>query len=101
NRDLKAESAAHRFRQDLYYRLSVFPIDVPPLRERREDIPELAAHFLASACARFNIPQPTLKQRHVIELQAYDWPGNVRELQNVVERAAIRAQAHGLVFHLS
>ncbi len=101
NRDLKQEATSHRFRQDLYYRLSVFPVEIPPLRDRVEDIPELAAHFLQSACARFRIAPLKLKQKHLLELRSYDWPGNVRELQNVVERAAITARVGGLQFNLS
>jgi transcriptional regulator with GAF, ATPase, and Fis domain len=89
NRDLHAEVDAGRFRQDLYYRLSVFPIEVPPLRARKEDVPLLAAHFLDASCRELGMPPRRLKQRHVLELQAYDWPGNVRELQNVIERAVI------------
>jgi transcriptional regulator with GAF, ATPase, and Fis domain len=100
NRSLDNDSTATRFRPDLYYRLSVFPIQMPPLRERREDIPELALHFLASASKRFGLPPATLKQRHVQELQAYDWPGNIRELQNVVERAVITSQGRDLEFEL-
>ncbi len=100
NRSLVNDSTATRFRPDLYYRLSVFPIHVPPLRERREDIPELALHFLASASKRFGLPPATLKQRHVQDLQAYDWPGNIRELQNVVERAVITSQGRDLEFEL-
>jgi hydrogenase-4 transcriptional activator len=100
NRDLKEEVAAKRFRQDLFYRLSVFPVEIPPLRERVEDIPTLAMHFLQQTCTRLGITQPVLKQRHVMELQAYDWPGNIRELQNVIERAVITAGAHGLQFDI-
>lgn len=100
NRSLANDSTATRFRPDLYYRLSVFPIHVPPLRERRDDIPELALHFLATAAKRFGLPPATLKQRHVQELQAYDWPGNIRELQNVVERAVITSQGRDLEFEL-
>jgi len=100
NRSLVNDSTATRFRPDLYYRLSVFPIQVPPLRERRDDIPELALHFLAAASKRFGLPPATLKQRHVQELQAYDWPGNIRELQNVVERAVITSQGRDLEFEL-
>ena len=100
NRDLKEEVAAKRFRQDLYYRLSVFPVEIPPLRERVEDIPVLASHFLTQVCTRLGITQPVLKQRHVMELQQYDWPGNIRELQNVIERAVITAESRGLRFDL-
>ena len=80
-----------------YYRLSVFPIHVPSLRE---DIPELALHFLDAASKRFGLPPATLKQRHVGELQAYGWPGNIRELQNVIERAVITSQGRDLEFKL-
>jgi transcriptional regulator with GAF, ATPase, and Fis domain len=89
NRDLKAEVKEGRFREDLYFRLGVFPLDVPPLRERLDDIPLLATHFLEQASARSNRPEIQLRQRDVDALQAYDWPGNVRELQNVIERAVI------------
>ena len=77
------------FREDLYYRLSVFPIEVPPLRARTEDIPVLARHFVAAACQRFNRVPLQLSDRQIQQLQSYDWPGNVRELQNIIERAVI------------
>jgi transcriptional regulator with GAF, ATPase, and Fis domain len=96
NRALKKEADRGAFRQDLYFRLSVFPVESPALRERQEDIPLLAAHFLQRAANRFQVPLPVLKQRHVMQLQQYGWPGNVRELQNVMERAAITAQ-HGVL----
>ena len=80
NRDLRKEAEENRFRQDLYFRLSVFPIVVPPLRDRVEDIPVLATRFLSLACQRFSVPPLTLTTRHVQLLQGYDWPGNVREL---------------------
>jgi len=89
NRDLEQEVAAGRFREDLYFRLNVFPIASVPLRERVEDVPLLAAHFLASAARRFGREGLRLSQADVQRLQAYDWPGNVRELQNVLERAVI------------
>src|SRR5208282_462333 len=89
NRDLKKEIDAGRFRQDLFYRLSVFPIEVPPLRERREDIPWLATHFLAQSARRMNRPVPRISQTALSALGAHDWPGNVRELQNTIERAII------------
>jgi DNA-binding NtrC family response regulator len=69
--------------------LSVFPIEVPPLRERREDIPPLAAHFVRQSARRMNRPELRMTQAALSELVAYDWPGNVRELQNIVERAVI------------
>jgi len=89
NRDLQKEVEAGRFRQDLYYRLNVFPIEVAPLRRRKEDIPLLASHLLEHAARKLNCAQPRLTKAHVIKLQSYDWPGNVRELQNVIERAVI------------
>jgi hydrogenase-4 transcriptional activator len=92
NRDLEAEVKAGRFRQDLYYRLSVFPIELPALRERVEDIASLAQHFLGQASRKMGKTVPRLTGAQVRELEAYDWPGNVRELQNVIERAVIRAQ---------
>jgi transcriptional regulator with GAF, ATPase, and Fis domain len=98
NRDLAAESAAGRFRMDLYYRLSVFPIEVPPLRERAEDIPALALHFAERAAQRLGSSIPRLPQSEARALQRYVWPGNVRELQHVVERAVILAQGGTLRF---
>jgi transcriptional regulator with GAF, ATPase, and Fis domain len=100
NRDLKKEVAAGRFRQDLYYRLNVFPIEVVPLRLRKEDIPLLAEHFLRTISAKMNRPAPGLTRSLVVELQAYGWPGNVRELQNVVERAIITSRSGRLRFDL-
>jgi transcriptional regulator with GAF, ATPase, and Fis domain len=92
NRDLEAEVKAGRFREDLYYRLSVFPITLPPLRERQEDIVMLAQHFLNQAARKMGKTLHRLTHAQMRELEAYDWPGNVRELQNVIERAVIRAQ---------
>ena len=100
NRDLQGEVKAGRFREDLFYRLSVFPIHVVPLRDRKEDIPELADHFLVQSCRKIGVETPKLKKRHVAELERYGWPGNVRELQNVVERAVIRSRFGPLDFHL-
>ena len=91
NRDLTAEVAAGRFREDLYYRLNVFPIPLAPLRNRLGDIPALAAHFIESARVRLNRPDVRLTNANVAAMQAYEWPGNVRELQNCIERAVIRA----------
>ena len=100
NRDLRREVDAGRFRQDLFYRLNVFPIEVAPLRERDADIPLLAAHFLDLAARRFDRPRPRLTKADVAKLQAYDWPGNVRELQNVIERAVITSSGSALRFDL-
>jgi transcriptional regulator with GAF, ATPase, and Fis domain len=98
NRDLESAVRAGQFRQDLYYRLSIFPTRVPPLRERKEDIPILAAHFLEAACKRFNRPGLRLTDSQIQQLISHDWPGNVRELQNVVERAVIAARSGSLQF---
>ncbi|MDB6110120.1 MAG: sigma54 specific transcriptional regulator with sensor, Fis family [Pedosphaera sp.] len=100
NRDLLAEAKAGRFRLDLYYRLSVFPMEIPPLRERREDIGPLAEHFVAQSVKRLGIVRPRLTNANVRELEGYDWPGNVRELQNVIERALILSRNHRLQFEL-
>jgi transcriptional regulator with GAF, ATPase, and Fis domain len=89
NRDLRAEAEAGRFRQDLFYRLSVFPVELPPLRKRKEDIPLLADHFLHAAARKVGRPTPRLTLVNIQRLQQYDWPGNVRELQHVIERAVI------------
>ena len=92
NRDLEEDVASGRFRQDLYYRLSVFPIDVPALRKRPEDIPLLAEHFIRLLSRRLKIPTLRLTRAQIRLLEEYDWPGNVRELENVIERAAIVAR---------
>lgn len=100
NRDLKGEVERGDFRQDLFFRLNVFPIECSPLRERRDDIPLLAQHFLRLSCQRLNVPEPRLSRANAEELQGYPWPGNARELQNVVERAAILSRNGRLVFNL-
>jgi formate hydrogenlyase transcriptional activator len=100
NRQLAGEVEQGRFREDLYYRLSVFPIDVPPLRLRRDDIEPLARHFLREAAHRLGRPEPALRAYQVDVLRAYDWPGNVRELQHAVERAVIVAVDGELLFEL-
>jgi formate hydrogenlyase transcriptional activator len=100
NRDLKREVDDGRFRQDLFYRLSVFPIEVPPLRERREDIPPLVEHFLAQSARRMSRPAMRITQAAQSQLTAHDWPGNVRELQNTVERAVILSREGPLRFDL-
>jgi transcriptional regulator with GAF, ATPase, and Fis domain len=100
NRDLRAEVEAGRFRQDLYYRLSVFPVELPPLRRRVEDIPLLAEHFLALASRKLGRPKPRLTLASVQQLQQYHWPGNVRELQHVIERAVITAAGARLAIEL-
>ena len=101
NRDLKKEVAAGRFREDLYYRLNVFPIQVPTLRERAEDIPLLARHFIELSAKDLRCPTPSrLTRAGVTKLQSYDWPGNIRELQNVIERAVIISRCGALDFDL-
>lgn len=100
NRNLKKEVDEARFRQDLFYRLSVFPIEVPPLRERREDIAPLVAHFIRQSARRMNRPEPQLTKAALDRLTSYDWPGNVRELQNTVERAIILWREGPLAFDL-
>ena len=92
-RPLEPEIAARRFREDLYYRLRVVPIDLPLLRDRRPDIPGLARHFMAKAAARAGLPERDFSDDALAALQAYDWPGNVRELGNVIDRLLIMAQA--------
>ncbi len=101
NRDLQKEMQEGRFREDLYFRLDVFPIEVPPLREREGDVAPLAHHFTRLASKRFNKPVSRLSDDNLETLEAYDWPGNVRELQNVIERAVIRARSGKLEFDLA
>jgi transcriptional regulator with GAF, ATPase, and Fis domain len=100
NRDLKKEVAEGRFREDLYYRLNVFPIQVMPLRERREDVPLLAQHFIKLSARDLGCPKPRLTRAGTIQLVTYDWPGNIRELRNVIERAVILARGGALEFDL-
>lgn len=101
NRNLESEVEAGRFRQDLYYRLSVFPIRTPSLKERMEDVPMLAQHFLRMAARRLPVPLPRLTEENLASLTSYDWPGNVRELQNVMERALILSRGGPLTFHFA
>ena len=89
NRRLEDEVKAGRFREDLWYRLNVFPITMPPLRQRREDIPQLVQHFVEKHCRKLGRPVLQISQGTMQDLQAHDWPGNVRELEAVVERAVI------------
>lgn len=100
NRNLKEEAQAGRFRQDLFYRLNVFPVEAPPLRQRMEDLPALAAHFLKTAVQKLNVPESRITQANLQNLQSYDWPGNIRELQNVMERAAILSKGGKLLLNL-
>ncbi|MEN7344175.1 MAG: sigma 54-interacting transcriptional regulator, partial [Pseudomonadota bacterium] len=101
NRDLREAVADGLFREDLYYRLSVFPIDVPPLRERADDVVHLAQHFLAQTAKDFGRNVPPLNRAEVNMLRAYSWPGNVRELKNVIERAVILSRGDKLRFDLT
>ena len=98
NRDLAAEVEAGRFRGDLFYRLNVFPIENPPLRDRREDIPLLAAHFIQASARRLHREPPRLTELALRQLMTRDWPGNIRELENVIERAMILARDGQLRF---
>jgi PAS domain S-box-containing protein len=100
NKDLKQEVESGRFRQDLYYRLNVFPLQISPLRERKEDIPLLAEYLLRVTAKNLHCPQPRLTKAHVGQLQRYNWPGNVRELQNVIERGLILSGRQGLEFDI-
>ena len=86
NRDLAAEVQAGNFRSDLFYRLNVVQLPLPPLRDRREDIPLLAAHYVERYARQFNVAPKTIEPAALAQLEGYDWPGNIRELQNVIER---------------
>jgi formate hydrogenlyase transcriptional activator len=100
NRDLAKEVDEGRFRQDLFYRLRVFPIEIPPLRERRDDIAPLAAHFIRQSARRMNRPEPAITEAALSQLTSYDWRGNVRQLQNVIERSIILWQEGPLTFDI-
>jgi DNA-binding NtrC family response regulator len=97
NRDLDEAVEQGKFRQDLYYRLNVVPIDLPPLRQRSEDIPELCRHFLHQVAKRENSPFRHVENDALRAMQRYSWPGNVRELQNILERAAVLESEPGIV----
>ena len=99
NRDLRDMVARGAFREDLYFRLNVFPIRSVPLRERLEDIPLLASHFLERASLAFNKPGIRMSLTQVAVLQQYAWPGNIRELQNVIERQTIVSRDGRVSFH--
>ncbi|MEQ8516479.1 MAG: sigma 54-interacting transcriptional regulator [Chromatocurvus sp.] len=101
NRDLAAEVRAGRFREDLFYRLSVFPIEVPALRERRSDIGVLAKHFVDLACVELRKDKLRISRRQIEQLEAHSWPGNVRELKNVIERAVILSRGKKLRLDLA
>ena len=99
NRDLSAEMEAGRFREDLFYRVAVYPITVPPLCDRRDDIPVLVQHFTRHFAQRRGLSIDEVPAEVMRRLQAYDWPGNIRELQNVIERAVLTTT--GSVLHLA
>ena len=90
-RNLVEEIAEGRFREDLYYRLNVVPVTIPPLADRREDIPALVEHFIAHYASERRVPTPEIAADAMVAMQSYDWPGNVRQLRNVVERTIILA----------
>ena len=100
NRNLEKEVEVGRFRQDLYYRLNVYPIEMAPLRKRPDDIPLLAAHLSKAVSKKLKCPEPRVQEAEVAKLQRYQWPGNVRELQNVIERAVITSRGTPLRFDL-
>jgi transcriptional regulator with GAF, ATPase, and Fis domain len=104
NRNLRAAVAARQYREDLYFRLSVFPITIPPLRERVDDIPRLARYFIDRFCRDLNKKPLALAPSAIEQMRAYSWPGNVRELQNCMERAAILTEGdtiHGRHLNLA
>lgn len=101
NQDLERLVVSGDFREDLFYRLSVFPIEVPPLRKRREDLVQLAQHFLERTCNDFGRKQLLLTRTQADDILSYDWPGNVRELKNVIERAVILSKGSSLRLDLS
>jgi formate hydrogenlyase transcriptional activator len=96
NRDLKRAVAEGRFREDLFYRLNVFPIAIPPLRERLDDVPRLTRHFVMTCATKLGKSIETISEQAMSKLSTYSWPGNVRELQNVIERAVILSPARRL-----
>jgi hydrogenase-4 transcriptional activator len=100
NKNLIEEIKNGRFREDLYYRLNVFPIEITPLRDRKEDISLLTTHFIEVFSRRLNRPAPRLTEANLMDLKAHDWPGNVRELQNIIERALILSPHGRLHFDL-
>jgi transcriptional regulator with GAF, ATPase, and Fis domain len=101
NRDLEQAVADGRFREDLFYRVSVFPIEVPPLRARGDDVIQLALHFLERTCQEFGHEPLTLSRQQAALLKQYNWPGNIRELKNVIERAVILSQGKVLRLDLA
>ena len=100
NKNLKIEVENQAFREDLFFRLNVFPVEAVPLRKRLEDIPLLAQHFIIIICKKLNQPEPRLTKADIKQLQSYGWQGNIRELQNVIERAIIISKGNRLQFDL-
>lgn len=100
NKNLKTEVENKKFREDLFFRLNVFPVEAVPLRARLEDIPLLTQHFISSICRKLNMPEPRLTRANIKQLQSYSWHGNVRELQNVIERAIIISKGNRMQFDL-
>src|SRR5207244_5887952 len=94
NRDLEAAIKQQQFREDLYYRLSVVVITLPPLRERKEDIPELVRYFLRKYAAELGVADPSIHGNATEFLQTQNWPGNVRELENVIRKVLLLAQGY-------
>jgi DNA-binding NtrC family response regulator len=92
NRDLLTEMRTGRFREDLFYRLNVLHIHVPPMRERRDDVPSLLAHYLDHYCGLHGVSRLAFSNDAIAALAAYDWPGNVRQLKNVVERVVVKTK---------
>lgn len=101
NKDLEKEVAAKQFRDDLFFRLNVFPIQIAPLRKRKEDIPQLAMHFVKKISKNLDLPCPRLTKANIMDLQQYHWPGNVRELENAIERALILSRSNSLRFDVN
>ena len=100
NHNLQRQVEAGRFREDLFYRLNVFPIQVPPLRERMEDVALLAKHFIETSVKELGCSKPRLTRAGIAKLENYHWPGNIRELRNVIERAIIISRGGALDFDL-
>jgi DNA-binding NtrC family response regulator len=93
--DLETMIEKGAFRRDLFYRLNVIPLKLPPLRARREDIPHLVRHFVSKYCEELAMPELQVSHLAIKRLMSYDWPGNVRELENVIERAVVMSRGHG------
>ncbi len=100
NRDILAEVQEGRFREDLYYRLSVMPLNIPPLRERKEDIGKLANYFVEKYSAEYGYPYQPIADSALQRLQDYNYPGNVRELENIIHRAVIMAEGNSIIANL-